>query len=86
MTMEELWRLFPIFLTEHKNYWKTWYQEEEKSLSHILPFSVKMHHIGSTSIADIWAKPIIDILVEANQIDFDIILTNTTMLQGYMNI
>jgi GrpB-like predicted nucleotidyltransferase (UPF0157 family) len=70
MTLEELWQLFSIFLTEHKKHWIIWYQEEEENLSHILPLSVKIHHIGSTSIVDIWAKPIVDILVEANQRDF----------------
>lgn len=66
MTLEELWRLFPIQLTEHKDFWKDWYSEEEKFLYSFLPKKVQIHHIGSTSISGIWAKPIIDILVEAS--------------------
>ena len=31
MTLEELWQLFPIFLTEHQEEWKEWYLEEEKT-------------------------------------------------------
>lgn len=28
MSLEELWQLFPIFLTEHKVCWKDWYVNE----------------------------------------------------------
>lgn len=66
MTLEELWQLFPIQLTEHKDYWNDWYCQEEGVLYSFLPKEVKIHHIGSTAINGIWAKPIIDILVEAN--------------------
>lgn len=65
MTLEELWELFPIILTEHKEIWKTWYAEEQQRLTSILPSEdIKISHIGSTAIHHIWAKPIIDILVE----------------------
>ena len=63
MTLEELWKLFPIFLTEHKNYWKDWYAEERAILKNLLPFDLEFHHIGSTAINNIRAKPIIDILI-----------------------
>ena len=64
MTLEELWQLFPILLTPHQACWKDWYQEEETLLKTALPDGVKFHHIGSTSLTEIWAKPIVDILVE----------------------
>ena len=64
MTLEELWQLFPIFLTEHQACWKEWYHEEESLLKRILIKDVRISHIGSTAISSIWAKPIIDILVE----------------------
>lgn len=64
MSLEELWQLFPIFLTEHNPHWKKWYSEEETLLRKIIPESSRISHIGSTAIDDIWAKPIIDILVE----------------------
>ncbi len=63
MTLEELWDLFPIILTEHKPYWADWYDEEVALLKIILPPSTEYHHIGSTAIEGIWAKPIIDILI-----------------------
>jgi len=64
MTLEELWQLFPIILTEHQDCWKEWYVEEERLLKNILPRVTRISHIGSTAIPSIWAKPIIDILVE----------------------
>ena len=64
MSLEELWQLFPIILTKHQEDWKEWYLEEERLLKNILPQVEKISHIGSTAIPAIWAKPIIDILVE----------------------
>ncbi|MDO4950224.1 MAG: GrpB family protein, partial [Bacteroidales bacterium] len=58
MSLEELWQLFPIILTGHQDCWKEWYDEEEQFLSSRLPSPCKIHHIGSTSIDSIWAKPI----------------------------
>lgn len=66
MSVEELWRLFPIFLTEHKDYWKQWFDEEKLRLEILCPQNqiIRISHIGSTAVDAIWAKPIIDILVE----------------------
>ena len=64
MSLEELWLLFPIFLEEHKDYWKEWYSEEECLLKKVFSSGESISHIGSTAIPSIWAKPIIDILVE----------------------
>ena len=65
MTLEELWQLFPIILTPHQPQWKEWAREEIEQLSLILSAcSPVINHIGSTAIPAIWAKPIIDILVE----------------------
>lgn len=64
MSIEELWELFPIVLTEHQAFWKQWYLDEESTLKKILPSDIRINHIGSTAIETIWAKPIIDILVE----------------------
>jgi len=66
MTLEELWLLFPIQLTKHNDEWEMQFKEMsaylEKRLSscHI----VRISHIGSTAIKYIWAKPIVDILIE----------------------
>lgn len=65
MTLEELWELFPIILSEHKEYWKDWYEEEKQTITALLhDKNVRINHIGSTAINNIWAKPIVDILLE----------------------
>lgn len=85
MTLEELWRLFPITLTEHKECWKRWYQEERSFLEMILPEGCvkRLSHVGSTSVEGIWAKPIVDILLETNQWDWNEIRTILTA-NGYL--
>ena len=66
MSLEELWQLFPIFLRKHQDECKDWYEEERLQLLSFLPEHqiVRLTHIGSTSIETIWAKPIVDILLE----------------------
>lgn len=65
MTLQELWQLFPIVLVPHDPRWKEWANEEMESLRTILSdFNPAIHHIGSTAIPGIMAKPIVDLLVE----------------------
>jgi GrpB-like predicted nucleotidyltransferase (UPF0157 family) len=52
---------------EIKDYDRAWIQrflDEKEILEKILPNNVIIHHIGSTSVEGLAAKPIIDILVE----------------------
>ena len=63
MTLEELWQLFPIVLTEHRDEWRTWFTQEKALLAEVLP-GAQISHIGSTAIRGILAKPTVDILVE----------------------
>lgn len=66
MTREELWELFPIALTEHKRSWAAQYREMQERLRDKLSMRqvVRISHIGSTAVEGIWAKDIVDILVE----------------------
>ena len=67
MTLEELWELFPIELVPHSDVWKEWAADEIGLLSALLSdYSPKISHIGSTAVPGIYAKPIIDILVEVS--------------------
>lgn len=75
MTLEELWELFPIILIPHQPIWKEWAEKEIGNLSILLSSilngeckSPVINHIGSTAIPGIYAKPIIDILVEIDSI------------------
>lgn len=86
MTIEELWKLFPVFLTPPNKEWKVWYGEEEKTLEESLPMKqiIRISHIGSTSIDRIWAKPIIDILLEIS-VDADFkTIKNNIIGSGYI--
>ena len=66
MSLEELWKLFPIFLVAHKEDWKLWYEEEKDAILSLLPsdLAVRINHIGSTAVPRIWAKDIVDIMLE----------------------
>lgn len=66
MSLEELWQLFPIRLTAHQDCWADWYRAERDRLLAVLgPEGIcRISHIGSTAVSGIWAKPIIDILLE----------------------
>ena len=32
MSLEELWKLFPIFLEENNKDWEAWYKEERRKI------------------------------------------------------
>ena len=86
MSLEELWQLFPIFLREHQDEWKEWYEEERLLLLSFLPEHqiVRLSHIGSTSVKTIWAKPIVDILLEIPK-ETDMAAMRDLLLQnGYL--
>ncbi len=66
MTLQELWELFPISLTEHKNSWNEYYREmADRICSELFEVHIiRISHIGSTAIGNIRAKNIVDILLE----------------------
>ena len=69
MTLEELWDLFPIFLVQHDDQWNGYYEEIEAVITDLLKdYQIKrISHIGSTAIQDIWAKNIVDVMVEISE-------------------
>ena len=69
MSLEALWTLFPIFLVEHDDRWEDAYNEMEAEIKEILrAYCVdRISHIGSTAVRGIWAKNIIDVLIEIPQ-------------------
>lgn len=59
-----------VELTPHDPNWARLYQEEVGKLADILSHEIiAIHHMGSTAIPGISAKPIIDILVVVTKID-----------------
>lgn len=66
MTLEELWELFPIFLIGPDEKWVEYYDEIASFIQKALNdyFIERISHIGSTAIKGIWAKDIVDVLIE----------------------
>ena len=66
MTLEELWRLFPVILSAYNPDWQNWYRDESELLTRCFGDRLKrIRHIGSTSVPGMLAKPTVDILLEA---------------------
>lgn len=84
MTLEELWELFPIILTEHNPYWSDFYREEVALLKNLLPQDTEYHHVGSTAINGIFAKPIIDILIVVRSVEKMRAAVDTLNNNGYI--
>lgn len=68
MSLEELWKLFPIILREHNPAYKEWYLSEKGEIVNAIgENSIKrINHIGSSAIEGLIAKPTVDILLEIN--------------------
>lgn len=85
MTLEELWNLFPISLVEHRDTWKYNYNEIENILNDILDnkYIVRVSHIGSTAIKGIWAKNIVDVLIEISECANMKVISNILEQNGF---
>ena len=59
----------PVQVVPHDPAWKAQYAKEADQLASVLgDIVVALHHIGSSAIPEIAAKPIIDILLEVESI------------------
>lgn len=59
-----------VELEEYNFAWEKEYEKEEELLKEVLGDKIiEIHHIGSTSIKGLKAKPIIDILIVINSLD-----------------
>lgn len=61
-----------VEVVEYQVDWPKQFEEEKLSLGsnrEIAPYIVKIHHVGSTSVPDLSAKPIIDILIDVRDIN-----------------
>ena len=85
MTLEELWQLFPIILTAPNPEWSDLAIQEISYLQTVLGDLIfRINHIGSTAIKGIWAKPIIDILVETDKTANFTAIKNHLVKAGYI--
>ncbi|MDM5189807.1 GrpB family protein [Bacillus sp. DX4.1] len=58
-----------IEVVPYENHWTEKFHQEAKRLKEALPELVKVHHIGSTSVPGLAAKPIVDMIMEVKQIE-----------------
>jgi GrpB-like predicted nucleotidyltransferase (UPF0157 family) len=59
-----------VEVVSYNSNWKEMYKEESEKIKNILSdIIIDIHHIGSTAIPEIKAKPVIDILVEVKDIE-----------------
>jgi len=59
-----------VIVEEYNSNWKNQFEEEKKNLEEIFgDIAITIEHIGSTSIEEISAKPIIDIAIGVNKLD-----------------
>lgn len=58
-----------IVVVPYENHWIEKFQMEAERLKSVPPETVEIHHIGSTSVPGLAAKPIIDMIMEVESID-----------------
>ncbi|WP_096200735.1 GrpB family protein [Bacillus sp. FJAT-45350] len=59
-----------VEVVPYKQEWAVMFQEERKQIERALGNEIEdIHHIGSTAIPNIYAKPVIDLLVEVKKIE-----------------
>lgn len=69
LSLEELWKLFPIYFVDSNAEFEQQFSDEKEYLISLLGNYIKrISHIGSTAIKNIKTKPLVDILIE---IDFE---------------
>ncbi|XGV97231.1 MAG: GrpB family protein [Leptolyngbya sp. BL-A-14] len=57
-----------VEVVDHNPLWQADFEAEAQLIQAALSNPVVIHHIGSTAIPGIYAKPIIDLLIEVNEI------------------
>ena len=73
-----------VKVISHNPQWQKEFDAESQQIESIIGQNlVFIHHIGSTAIAEIYAKPIIDILVEVKKIDLVTEKTSAMIALGY---
>jgi GrpB-like predicted nucleotidyltransferase (UPF0157 family) len=74
LSLEELWKLFPIYFVDSNAEFEQQFSDEKEYLISLLGDYVKrISHVGSTAIKNIKTKPIVDILIEIDFADNDIV-------------
>jgi GrpB-like predicted nucleotidyltransferase (UPF0157 family) len=73
-----------VELVPYRPEWIKMYQDEAEKLEHIFgDHLIELHHIGSTSIPGIFAKPVIDVMAIVKDIELIDGLNDQFILSGY---
>ena len=90
LTAEETGKLFPIRIVPYNPAWITLFEQEKVLIIKVLgdELALNIEHIGSTSIAGLAAKPVIDMLVETPKLSDEIkqFITKRLETVGYGNM
>ena len=86
MSLQELWKLFPVILKDYDPAYKDWYAEEKASLENAIGTRQikRLNHIGSSSVEGLIGKPTVDILLEIDKDDEIAQLTNLLNDAGWL--
>ena len=59
-----------VIVSEYDGNWPRLFEEEAARISRVFhPLPIQLHHIGSTSVEGLSAKPVIDILGEVEDLE-----------------
>lgn len=73
-----------VEVVPHNSQWQTAFETESRFIAAVLAENiVVIHHIGSTAIPKIYAKPIIDLLIEVKNLDLVTEKTSAMEKLGY---
>ncbi len=86
MTLEELWKLFPIILEDHNVDYKKWYIEEKQNIEKAVGKEAvkRISHIGSSAVMGLISKPTIDILLEIESQDEIVKIERLLIKNGWL--
>ncbi|MDR1791910.1 MAG: GrpB family protein [Bacteroidales bacterium] len=90
LSTEEIGKLFPIEIVPYRKEWIALFENEKDLIINTLQGIgvLNIEHIGSTSIIDLSAKPIIDILIEVKTLnkEYKALIINIMKEIGYGNM
>lgn len=87
LSKEKRGRLFPVKLEDYNPQWEKLFQNESKRMIKNVKSIVSIHHIGSTSVKGLMAKPTIDILIEIeHSTDLDVLKHQFENLEYDINV
>jgi GrpB-like predicted nucleotidyltransferase (UPF0157 family) len=90
LKIEQVGKLFPIRIVPYNSDWKELFEREKALLTEVLGVNLVLNieHIGSTSVAGLASKPVIDILIEVSNLSGEIKQAMTKKLEtiGYGNM